>query len=181
MIWPGAVSSPGVAAANVKAEPARSPRMREMTPASPMQMPTTLELWLSSTFSRKRIKVRLSESDCAVGTIFMNSGANASIRARIASSPLVALKSWWLMISAAPVARIFARVAAGSFSADSSSTSINWKPDSDAFNKISAASIFDPAKRPPFTLQRHVAMAVAAPFAKRNCLKTGSALAGLPR
>ena len=38
----GPVSSPAVAAAKVKAEPARTPRTREMMPASPMQMPMML-------------------------------------------------------------------------------------------------------------------------------------------
>lgn len=42
-IWPGPVSSPEVAAAKVKALPARTPRTREMMPASPMQMPMMLE------------------------------------------------------------------------------------------------------------------------------------------
>jgi hypothetical protein len=48
----------GVAAAKVKAEPARTPRTREMMPASPMQMPMML-VW-SFMRSRKRMRVTLS-------------------------------------------------------------------------------------------------------------------------
>ena len=78
-IWPGPVSSPGVAAAKVKALPARTPRTREMMPASPMQMPMML-VW-SFMRSRKRMRVTLSKRDLAVGTILTKSGLKGSMRA----------------------------------------------------------------------------------------------------
>ena len=79
-IWPGAVSSPMVAEAKVKAEPARTPRTREMTPKLPMQMPTMLGR--SAASSREaQCRVRLSVSFWAVGTILMKSGSKGRMRA----------------------------------------------------------------------------------------------------
>ncbi len=92
-ICPGAVSSPRLAAANVNADPARSPSTREMIPASPMQMPTMLAFERSSIRSRKCISFRLSVSDRAVGTTLMKSGSNGAMRAYTASRSPVCLKS----------------------------------------------------------------------------------------
>ena len=66
----------------------RTPSTREMTPASPMQIPTRLVV--SAFFSRKRMRVRLSERVWAVGTILMKSGAKRRARARTASRSPVA-------------------------------------------------------------------------------------------
>src|ERR1017187_1227245 len=65
------------------------------------------------------------------------------------SRSLVALKSWWLMISAAPVSRSFCTPAFFSASADSSSRSTSRKPASAALISISCSATTLPGNLPP--------------------------------
>ena len=97
------------------------------------------------------------------------------------SIPLVAWKSWCEMSSAEPSERSFSSSASLIASAVSSSRSIKWKPDADAFCRISNSAATVPLNLPPFATRRQVAIAVTSVLSARNSFSAGSAAAGLSR
>ena len=179
-IWPGPVSSPGVAAAKVKALPARTPRTREMIAGVAHAdaddvgvVAHALEEADEGDVVDERLgggddldEVGIEGRDAGVDAVEVLGGVEVVIADDEGDAGLAELLQAGLL---------------DGLSADSSSMSTRWKPASAALERISTSAAMEPANLPPLAARRQVAMAVAAVLSAKNCLNLGRASSGLSR